>query len=113
MPVLDKEQEIAMLRSEVEMLVQERARLLRVGGAAAVFIANMDIRNYRSTCSMRQTCSLQQSIRSPKILCVIASMRSARKSPSTRRNGAEALGRNRRLYEERQHESRQLQHEHS
>ena len=43
MPVLDKEQEIAMLRSEVEMLVQERAKLLRVGGAAAVFIANMDI----------------------------------------------------------------------
>ncbi len=43
MQLAKKEQEIAMLRAEVEILVQERARLLRVGGAAAVFIANMDI----------------------------------------------------------------------
>ena len=33
-----------MLRAEMEMLVHERSKLLRVAGAAAVFIANMDIR---------------------------------------------------------------------
>jgi hypothetical protein len=43
MPAVEKEQEIAMLRTEVEILVEERAKLLRVAGAAAVFIANMDI----------------------------------------------------------------------
>ena len=43
MPAVEKQQDIAMLRSEVEMLVQERAKLLRVAGAAAVFIANMEI----------------------------------------------------------------------
>lgn len=43
MPLAQKEQEITMLRAEIEMLVQERARLVRVAGAAAVFIANMDI----------------------------------------------------------------------
>ncbi|MES2355735.1 MAG: hypothetical protein V4568_15315 [Pseudomonadota bacterium] len=44
MPLVQKEQEVAMLRAEVEMLVQERVNLLRVAGAAAVFIANADIR---------------------------------------------------------------------
>jgi hypothetical protein len=43
MPILQKEEEIAMLRTEVEMLVQERTNLLRIAGAAAVFIANTDI----------------------------------------------------------------------
>jgi hypothetical protein len=44
MPPAQQEQEIAMLRAEMEMLVQERSRLLKVAGAAAVFIANMDIK---------------------------------------------------------------------
>jgi hypothetical protein len=35
-------QEIAMLREEVEMLMQERTRLLKVVGAAAVLVANTD-----------------------------------------------------------------------
>jgi hypothetical protein len=35
-------EEIAMLRSEIEILMQERANLLRVTGAAAAFVANMD-----------------------------------------------------------------------
>jgi hypothetical protein len=35
-------QEVAMLREEVEMLMQERARLLKVVGAAAVLVANTD-----------------------------------------------------------------------
>lgn len=43
MPLAHKEEEIAMLRTEVEMLVQERTNLLRIAGAAAVFIANTDI----------------------------------------------------------------------
>ncbi len=33
-------QEVAMLREEIEMLMQERARLLKVVGAAAVLVAN-------------------------------------------------------------------------
>ncbi|NNM83440.1 MAG: hypothetical protein HKL98_12690 [Burkholderiales bacterium] len=36
------EQEISMLRAEVEMLMSERNKLLRVAGAAAVFVANLD-----------------------------------------------------------------------
>ncbi|HQT25748.1 MAG TPA: hypothetical protein PLK99_04020 [Burkholderiales bacterium] len=36
------EQEISMLRTEIEMLMNERKRLLRVAGAAAVFVANLD-----------------------------------------------------------------------
>jgi hypothetical protein len=36
------EQKVAMLREEVEMLMQERTRLLKVVGAAAVLIANTD-----------------------------------------------------------------------
>ena len=35
-------QETAMLRDEVEMLMRERDTLLRVTGAAAVFVAEID-----------------------------------------------------------------------
>jgi hypothetical protein len=35
-------QEVSMLREEIEMLMQERARLLKVVGAAAVLVANTD-----------------------------------------------------------------------
>jgi hypothetical protein len=35
-------QEVAMLRGEIEMLMQERTRLLKVVGAAAVLVANTD-----------------------------------------------------------------------
>lgn len=35
-------QEIAMLRRELEMLMREREALLRVGGAAALFVAELD-----------------------------------------------------------------------
>lgn len=35
-------QEVAMLSEEIEMLMQERAKLLRVVGAAAVLVANTD-----------------------------------------------------------------------
>lgn len=45
MPLARKEQEVAMLRTEIEILVEERNKLLRVAGAAAVFIANSDIRH--------------------------------------------------------------------
>ncbi len=37
-----QEQELSMLRSEIEMLMSERQSLLRTVGAAAVFIANLD-----------------------------------------------------------------------
>ena len=37
-----RDQEIAMLRRELEMLMGERQALLRVAGAAAVMIASMD-----------------------------------------------------------------------
>ena len=43
MPLSQKEEEVAMLRTEIEILVQERVKLLRIAGAAAVFIANTDI----------------------------------------------------------------------
>jgi len=36
---MDK-QEVAMLREEIEILMQERSRLLKVVGAAAVLVAN-------------------------------------------------------------------------
>ncbi|OGS90251.1 MAG: hypothetical protein A2Z95_02445 [Gallionellales bacterium GWA2_60_18] len=36
--------EIELLRREIEMLMNERARLLRVVGAAAVLVANTDSR---------------------------------------------------------------------
>ena len=37
-----KDQEIAMLRVELEMLMGERQALLRIAGAAAAFIAELD-----------------------------------------------------------------------
>jgi hypothetical protein len=37
------DQEISLLRNELEMLMQERQRLLQVAGAAAVLVANLDI----------------------------------------------------------------------
>jgi hypothetical protein len=39
------EQEIAMLRGELEMLMTERSSLLKVVGAASVLMANTDGRN--------------------------------------------------------------------
>jgi hypothetical protein len=45
MPHQLNQQEVAMLREEVEMLMQERASLLKVVGAAAVFVANTDGRD--------------------------------------------------------------------
>jgi hypothetical protein len=42
MPHLLKDQEIAMLRSELEMLMGERQTLLRITGAAAAFVAELD-----------------------------------------------------------------------
>jgi hypothetical protein len=41
-------QEIAMLSEEVEMLMQERTRLLKVVGAAAVLVANTDPKSVRN-----------------------------------------------------------------
>ncbi len=38
-----KDQEIDMLRKELEILMSERERLLRIAGAAAVFVAELDI----------------------------------------------------------------------
>src|SRR5512139_1334918 len=37
-----KEEEIRLLRDEIEMLMNERRQLLQVTGAAAVFVANLD-----------------------------------------------------------------------
>jgi hypothetical protein len=37
-----KDEEVALLRKEVEMLMGERAVLLQVTGAAAAFVANLD-----------------------------------------------------------------------
>ena len=37
-----REQEISMLRAEIEMLMAERDSLLRATGAAAVFVAKLD-----------------------------------------------------------------------
>lgn len=37
-----KEDEIRLLREEIEMLMAERRMLLQVTGAAAVFVANLD-----------------------------------------------------------------------
>lgn len=37
-----KEDEIRLLRNEIEMLMNERRQLLQVTGAAAVFVANLD-----------------------------------------------------------------------
>lgn len=38
-------QELSMLREEMEMLMSERTRLLKVAGAAAVLMANTDGRD--------------------------------------------------------------------
>lgn len=45
MPDQMNKQEVAMLRDEVEMLMRERAGLLKVVGASAVLVANTDGRN--------------------------------------------------------------------
>lgn len=37
-----KEDEVRLLREEVELLMTERRHLLQVTGAAAVFVANLD-----------------------------------------------------------------------
>lgn len=37
-----KAQEVAMLRTEIEMLMSERQSLLKTTGAAAFFVANLD-----------------------------------------------------------------------
>jgi hypothetical protein len=37
-----KENEVRLLRDEIEMLMSERRQLLQVTGAAAVFVANLD-----------------------------------------------------------------------
>ncbi|GAO37707.1 hypothetical protein SCT_3143 [Sulfuricella sp. T08] len=42
MPHALKDQEIAMLRAELEMLMGERQTLLRIAGAAATFVAELD-----------------------------------------------------------------------
>jgi hypothetical protein len=42
MPHALKDQEIAMLRSELEILMGERQTLLRIAGAAAAFVAELD-----------------------------------------------------------------------
>lgn len=45
MPHTLNQQEISMLRQEVELLMQERASLLKIVGAASVFVANTDGRD--------------------------------------------------------------------
>lgn len=42
MPHALKDQEISMLRAELEMLMSERQTLLRITGAAAAFVAELD-----------------------------------------------------------------------
>jgi len=37
-----KEDEVRLLREEIEILMNERRQLLQVTGAAAVFVANLD-----------------------------------------------------------------------
>jgi hypothetical protein len=41
-PDTEHEQEVAILRTEVETLLRERQSLLRAAGAAAVFVAKLD-----------------------------------------------------------------------
>lgn len=43
MALAAKEQEIAMLRGEMELLMAERDGLLKIAGAAAAFVANVDV----------------------------------------------------------------------
>lgn len=40
-----KDQEITMLREEMEMLMSERQALLRISGAAAAFVAELDTKS--------------------------------------------------------------------
>lgn len=42
MPHSMNEQEVALLSEEIEMLMQERTSLLKIAGAASVFVANTD-----------------------------------------------------------------------
>ena len=42
MQPIQTDEEISMLRSEIEMLMSERRSLLRIAGAAAAFVANLD-----------------------------------------------------------------------
>jgi len=42
MPLALKDHEISMLRAELEMLMSERQTLLRITGAAAAFVAELD-----------------------------------------------------------------------
>ena len=44
MPEQLKQQELGMLREEMEMLMRERGSLLKVAGAAAALVANTDAR---------------------------------------------------------------------
>ena len=39
---MQREQELAMLRAEIEILMVEREHLLRTAGAAAMFVAKLD-----------------------------------------------------------------------
>ena len=43
MAIVAKDQEIAMLRGEMELLMGERDGLLKIAGAAAAFVANVDV----------------------------------------------------------------------
>lgn len=43
MALVAKEQEIAMLRGEMELLMNERDGLLKIAGAAAAFVANVEV----------------------------------------------------------------------
>mgnify|MGYP003385028536 CR=1 FL=1 len=45
MPDVLNKQEVSMLREEMEMLMRERASLLKIVGAAAVLVANTDARD--------------------------------------------------------------------
>lgn len=38
-----KKQEVELLRKEIELLMAERAQLLKVAGAAAVLVANVEV----------------------------------------------------------------------
>jgi len=40
-----KDEEITMLREEMEMLMSERQSLLRISGAAAAFVAELDTKS--------------------------------------------------------------------
>ncbi len=41
---MHNQEEIQMLKDEVELLMKEREGLLKIAGAAAAFVANMDVR---------------------------------------------------------------------